>query len=69
MMKWAMPLDDQRAVSMLCETLINRLAFDHVPAAQSEINVKWRTIVARGSDLLKQCPYPFDKMPFKTESV
>lgn len=68
MMKWAMPLDYQRAVDILCETLISQLAFDSVPKAQSENNIKWRTIVARNTDLLKQCAYPFDQQPFKIDN-
>lgn len=68
MMKWAMPLDYQRSIDILCQTLIKKLAFEIVPAAQSEKNIKWRTIIARGTDLIKQSPYPFDKVPFKLES-
>ena len=68
-MKWAMPLDYQKAVDVLSETLIGRLAFDCVPGSQSAENIKWRTIIARGTDLIKQCPYPFDKVSFKAETA
>ena len=60
MLKWALPLDYQRTIDVLTESLFQKVTLEKVRAAQTDELVEFRTRVAPRSVAALKNVYPFD---------